>query len=266
MSLMSFGQAESEPLPEESAPDKGRRYLIILGMVIALILAGGSAAYLVLNSSVSANHGPPGAFTPPIGDSATATPGDGANASTSASAALSASTSASHGAPPSANPTAKPPGGGAGGPGAPGPATYRVASGELCPSVDFTAIHSKIGNGTPGSDHTDNPTSHYTDYMCFGTFAGKVSVRIDAYVFASPADAAASYGGDRSAGGDAIGGVGSDAFGRVGGGGTTFALYALDGNLKFKIFQSNTDGTVPSATLRDVAISTATGTLPHLRA
>src|SRR2546430_7521847 len=65
MSLMLFGQAEPEPLPEEPAHSHRRRYLVILGMVVALILAGGSAAYLILNSSVSVNQGPPGALPPP---------------------------------------------------------------------------------------------------------------------------------------------------------------------------------------------------------
>src|SRR2546430_13925004 len=124
MSLMLFGQAEPEPVPEEPTPSNRRRYLVILGMVIVLILAGGSAAYLILSSNVSVNHGAPGAFPPPRPDTPTPSAIDDASASASASAGASAS--ASHGASPSRNPSGKPPGGG---PGAPRPGTYPAAPG-----------------------------------------------------------------------------------------------------------------------------------------
>src|SRR3982751_1945228 len=69
MSLMLFGQPEPEPVPEEPAHPHRRRYLVILGTVVALSLAGGSAAYLILNSSLSSNNGAHGALPPPgLGD------------------------------------------------------------------------------------------------------------------------------------------------------------------------------------------------------
>jgi hypothetical protein len=260
MSLMLFGQAEPEPVPEETAPSHRRRYLLILGLVIALILAGGSAAYLILSSSVSVNRGPQGAPPGPLTE--TTTPAGDAGTGASATPGASPDASASHGASPgrSAGTT---PGGNGGGPGAPGPVTYRVPSDELCPAVDFTAIHAKLGTGDPGSDHTDNPTSHYVDYICAGTFAGKVAVRIEAFIFTSSGDAAASYASEKR--GDHVDGVGSDATGFAANDGKQFWLYATDGNLKIRIYQKVSDTSVSVATLRDVAISTAKATLPRLR-
>jgi hypothetical protein len=239
MSLMLFGPAETSPEP---APSHRRRYLIILGMVIALILAGGSAAYLILSSSVSVNRGPQGAPPGPLTE--TTTPADRASPGTSLAASAGAS--------------AGPPSGGGGGPGA---VTYRV-NGDLCPSVDLTAIHTKIGAGDPGSDHSDKPS--YTDYICSGTFAGKVKVQIDVFIFANRGDAAASYASERR--GDHVDGIGSDASGFAAADGKQFWLYATDGNLKIRIYQKVADTSISIATLRDVAISTANGTLPRLHA
>src|SRR5690349_2303682 len=103
MSLMLFGQPEPEPVPEEPAQPGRRRYLIILGLVIALVLAGGSAAYLILNSSVSPNNGTPGAFLPPGLDSPTPAGSDDPGAGPPASAGASVRASAGHGASPSHN-------------------------------------------------------------------------------------------------------------------------------------------------------------------
>jgi hypothetical protein len=250
MSLMSFGPAGPEPSPEETTPSHQRRYLVILGLVIALILAGGTAAYLILSSSVSVNPGPRGAPPGPLSE--TTTPADSTGPATSPGALASAS--AGHSTSPGAG----------GGPGAAGPVTYRVPSDELCPAVDFTAIHAKLGTGDPGSDHTDNPTSHYTDYICAGTFAGKVTVRIEAFIFAASGDATASYASEKR--GDHVNGIGSDATGFAANDGKQFWLYATDGNLKIRIYQKVADTSVSVATLRDVAISTAKATLPRLRA
>jgi hypothetical protein len=262
MSLMLFGQAEPEPVPEEPAPADRRRYLVILGMVVALILAGGSAAYLILSSNVSVNHGPQGAFPPPGADTPTPTPIDDASASSSAGASASASASASHGASPSQTVSGKPPGGGPGGPGGPGPVTYRVAT-ELCPALDTSPVEAvATGPGTTGGDHTDK--SNYVVYTCSGSFgpSGKVRMITEARIFADPAAAAASFAADRT--GEHVSGVGTDATAFIPASGG-YVLLAVDGNLEFKIQLNGVGGKPTPGDLRQPAIDTIRKSLPRLR-
>ena len=262
MSLMLFGQAEPEPLPEEPAHSHRRRYLVILGMVVALILAGGSAAYLILNSSVSVNQGPPGALPPPGADSPTPTVD---NASASAGASASASTS--HGATSSHNASGQPPAGGPGGPGgpgAPGPAAYRVA-GDLCPALDTSPVVAvAAGPGTPDSDHIDK--SGYVDYTCSGGFgpSGKVRMHVDVRIFGDAAAAQASYTTDK-VGTEHVGGVGTDATGFLPAGGG-YVLLAVDGNLEFRIQLNGVGGKPTPGDLRQPAIDTIKKSLPRLHA
>jgi hypothetical protein len=261
MSLMLFGQAEPEPVPEEPAHPNRRRYLVILGMVIALILAGGSAAYLVLNSSVSVNHGAPGAFPPPGPDSPTPTGTGDASTGASASLSVSAGASASHGASPSNNPSGQPPGGG---PGGPGVVTYRVAT-ELCPALDTSPVEAvAAGPGSTGGDHTDK--SNYVDYTCSGSFGpnGKVRMTTEARVFADAAAAAASYATDK-VGTEHVSGVGTDAtaFLPASGG---YVLLAVDGNLELRVQLNGVGGKPTPGDLRQPAIDTIKKSLPRLRA
>jgi hypothetical protein len=258
MSLMLYGQGEPEPVPDEPAERPKRRYLIILGMVVVLILAGGSAAYLLLNSGLGGNSHASGPDLPPVADSPTVEPSDSAGATPSDSASASASASASHSVPPSRGPSGKasvPPGGPAAG-------AYRVASGDLCTSMDFAAIEAVGGPGTKGGDHTDKST--YTDFSCQGSFGdtGHVKMTANAFVFTSPAAAAASYASDKT-GTDHVTGVGTDATGSLPTAGG-YVLIAYDGNLEFKIRLIGVGGQPNPARLRDVAIDTIRNSLPKL--
>jgi len=258
MTLMLYGQTE----PEEAPADSGRRrYLIILGMVVVLILGGGSAAYLLLNSSVPANHAAlPGGYPPPAVDPTVVGPTDDASASPTASAGPSATASASASASRSVTPTHTPAGQPPAGGGGPAPLAYRLTSGQLCPAMDFTTIQQNVGAASVASDHKPGEV----DYSCTGGFGPvqKVKVFADALIFPSTTAATASYTGDK-AGGDHVMGVGSDAAGLfpVGGG---FTLLVLDANLELKIHLIAVGGQPVPTTLRQWAIDSARGTLPHL--
>jgi hypothetical protein len=261
MSLMLHPQTEPGPAPEGSAGSRRRQYLIILGMVVVLILGGGSAAYLLLNSSLTTNHAAPGGYPPPVVDPTVVGATDEASASASASAppSVGASVPASTSTLPSGNPTTKP--SGAGGP---PPPTYRLSSGQLCPAMDFTTIRQAAGDPLTRSGQTTEPGD--VIYSCSGGFgqSQKIKVFADAVIFPAPAGAAASYGADKT-GGDHVVGVGSDATGLFPTGGG-FTLLVLDANLELKIHLIAVGGQPVPSTLRQWAIDTARGTLPHLRA
>ena len=254
MSPMLFGQAEPEPSPEEAAPAHRRRYLVILGMAIVLILAAGSAAYLVLSSNVSVNRGPQGAPPGPL--TGTTAPADSAGPATSAGTGASAGHSASPGGSASTGP-------GGGGPGAPGPVTYRV-TGDLCPTLDLSPVVAvAAGPGQPGSDHTDK--SNYVDYTCSGGFGptGKVHLNADVRIYADAAAAQAAYATDK-VGTDHVSGVGTDATGFFPAGGG-YSLLAVDGNMEIKISLIGVGGSPTPAQLHQPAIDTVTRSLPRLR-
>ena len=259
MSLMLFGQAEPEPVPEETGPSHRRRYLLILGMVIALILAGGSAAYLVLSSSVSVNRGPQGAPPGPLTE--TTAPAGDASPAGSTGAPASTSASAGHSASPGRSASTRP--GGGGGPGGPGPVTYRV-TGDLCPSLDLSAVQAvATGPGTPGSDHIDK--SNYVDYTCVGGFGptGKVRLNADVRIYADAAAAQAAYATDK-VGTEHVAGVGTDATGFFPNGGG-YSLLAVDGNMEIKVSLIGVGGSPTPAQLHQPAIDTVTRSLPRLR-
>jgi len=260
MSLMLYGQTEPEPVEEAPADSGRRRYLIILGMVVVLILAAGSAAYLLLTSGVPTNHPAAGGYPPPAVEPTTLGPTDDTPASAAASAGASASASASAAASRSVSPT-RTPGGPTGGP--PPGQPYRLASGQLCPAMDFTTIQAGAGAPTTSSGQAKHPTGQ--DFTCTGGFGStqKVKIFADAVIFSDPAKAAASYAGDK-AGGDHVIGVGTDATGLLPSGGG-FTLLVLDANLELKIHLIAVGGQPVPSTLRQWSIDSARGTLPNLR-
>jgi hypothetical protein len=239
MSLMLYGQTEPDPAPPARTDSGRRRYLIILGMIVVLILAAGSAAYLLLSSSLTSHH-PAAGYPPPVVDPTTV------------------SASASH----STGPSRTPAGGSTGGGNPPLPATYRLTSGQLCPAMDFTTIQEGAGAPTTSSGQDKQPTS--VDYSCTGGFGPnqKVKVFAHAVIFNDPPGAAASYASDK-VGGDHVIGVGSDATGLLPNGGG-FTLLVLDANLELKIHLIAVGGQPVPSTLRQWAIDSARGTLPHL--
>jgi hypothetical protein len=266
MSLVLYGQTGPEPAPEPPPEPGRRRYLIILGMVVLLILGGGSAAYLLLSSSVPASPRSSGGYPPPVVDPTTVAASDAASASADASPAASAPASASpsvsppasHAPTPGRTPTPKPTGAGAPPPAGP----YRLPSGQLCPAMDFTTIAQTAGAPAVSSGRGADPV----DFSCAGGFGPtqKVQVQADAFIFPSAGAAEARFTTD-SAGGDHVTGVGSDASGTIpdiGG----FTLFVLDANLELEIHLIGVGGTPVPSTLRQWAIDSARGTLPHLRA
>jgi hypothetical protein len=262
MSLMLYGQTEPEPAPEAPADSGRRRYLIILAMVVVLIMAGGSAAYLLLSTSLTTNHPAAGRYPPPAVDPTTVGPTDDALASAAASASASASARASASASRSVAPS-RTPGGGSSGGGAPAGLPYRLPSHQLCPAMDLTTIQQGAGVPTTSSGEEDHQPSH-VDYSCTGGFGPtqKVKLFADAVIFSDTAGAAASYGNDK-AGGDHVIGVGTDATGLLPSGGG-FTLLVLDANLELKIHLIAVGGQPVPSTLRQWAIDSARGTLPHL--
>src|SRR5947207_529858 len=77
----------------------------------------------------------PGGYPPPAVDPTVIGPtNEDAPASAAASASANASANASRSATPTRTPTGHPPAGG------PAPLPYQLASGQLCPAMDFTTI------------------------------------------------------------------------------------------------------------------------------
>jgi hypothetical protein len=258
---MQFGQAEPEPepVPDGQKERPRRRYLILLGMVIVLILVGGSAAYLLLSSGPGGGSHASDPGPPPVADSATVDPTSTVAPTGSTGASASASASARRSATPSKDPSATtsvPPG-------APAPVTYRLPSGDLCASMDTSAVEAVGGPGTKTGDHTDK--SNYTDFSCLGSFGadGHVKMTADALVFATPDAAAASYAIDKT-GTDHVTGVGTDATGAFPTSGG-YLLVVVDGNLEFKVRLVGVGGQPNPQRLRQVAIDTARNSLPKLR-
>jgi hypothetical protein len=250
MTVSLYG--EPEPLPEEPAPRSRRRLWIIIGAAIAVLLFAASATYLLVNAGHSVNGStPPGAYSPPAGlDSPSDTPTDLPSVTPSAGA------SASRSASPSPTRTGTP---GPTGTGVPVPVSYRVA-GNLCPSVDLTALKSAAGQPTGGpiDDHGDK--SNYTDYSCTldPPAGGSPIIQVNAMIFADAASASTSFQSDMIPGTAPVSGVGTQAVASTGT--ARFYLTVLDGNLKFKVSVNTT-----SASIRQAAIDTAKATLPKLR-
>ena len=258
MTLSMFPEPVPEPEPAEPMPGSKRRFWLILGTVFAVLLFGGSATYLLISSSHSHSAASaPGTFTPPAdGDTLTDAPSDDPSAAPDASASVGGRPS--HGASATPGTTDSPPPGGPGASVAPG--AYHVAD-NLCPSVDLTKI--KSAAGPPAGEPTDSQQgkSNYTDYGCSSHHqgsGGKVTVQVDAMIFADAAAASASFNDDKTPSVEPVSGIGSSAIGSTGGG--PYYLIVLDGNLKFKIWTS-----VSNPSMRQAAIDTAKSTLPKLR-
>jgi hypothetical protein len=130
--------------------------------------------------------------------------------------------------------------------------------------MDFTTIQRAAGDPLTRSGQTTE--SGDVVYSCSGGFgrSQKIKMFADAVIFPAPAGATASYAADK-ADGDHVAGVGSDATGLLPTSGG-FTLLVLDANLEFKIHLIAVGGQPVPSTLRQWAIDSARGTLPHLRA
>lgn len=260
MSLMSFGQSEPEPVPEEPVPSTRRRYLIIFATVIALILGGGSAAFLLLSSGPGANGFLPNPYTPPL-DSNPAP--DGPADPTSTRPTASPTASPSHSPSPSRGPSASPK------PTGVTPVTYRVPNNDLCALVDLTEannLSTPPSNPSVASQYKDLVDSGSVLYTCTGS-SGEVDVRVEATIFPSTAAAQGSYQDSKMAapaGNESVDGVGSQAFGYIWNT-TGYFLMATADNLKFKMLLTAAGGVPTPDTLRDATISSARNTVPRLR-
>lgn len=264
MSLTLYGSSVPEPTPEDPVPDTRRRYLIIFATVLALILGGGSAAFLLLNTSPSFTSTAPNAYTPP-NDGGGPAPADGPATSASASASASPSASPSHSPSPSRSASARP---SSPAPGNGGSAVFQAPGGVICPSVDFQPIIAMPAPqaSAPIDDHTDK--SNYTDYTCHGSFGanGKIVAQVDAFIFTDAAGAAQSYADIKAYApttAEKFTGIGTDAYGYVSNT-TGYTVWVLDGNLTFKIILSAAGGQPTPGRLRDVAVKMAPSTLHNL--
>jgi hypothetical protein len=261
MSLTLYGSSVPEPTPPAPVPDTRRRYLIIFATVLALILGGGSAAFLLLNTSPSFTSTAPNAYNPPNDGSA---PIDAPAPSPSASTTASPSASPSHNPSPSRSASGRPSSPASGGT----TTVFRAPNGVICPSVDFQPLISMPAPeaATPIDDHTDK--SNYTDYTCHGSFgqSGKIVAQVDASIFTDAAGAAQSYADVKAyapATSEKFTGIGTDAYGYVSNT-SGFTLWVLDGNLTFKIILSAAGGQPTPGRLRDVAVKMAPNSLHNL--
>jgi hypothetical protein len=254
MTFSLYSAPDPEPIPERPAPSGTRRLWIIIGTVVAVLLFGASATYLLVNASISPNGGtPPGAYSPPPGIDPTDPPTDQASASLSASASASPSASRASASPGRTGPVVPT------GPGVPATVNYRIAD-NLCHSVDLTELKSAAGQPTGGPLDAQGTKSNYTDYGCgvHNQTTGNVAIQVDAMIFGDATSASASFESDKIPGVEPVSGVGTQAIGSTGT--VAFYLIVLDRNLKFKVWVNTT-----SAAVRQSAINTAKATLPKLR-
>jgi len=257
MSLTLYGSSVPEPAPGEPAPSPRRRYLIVLATIIALILGGGSAAFLLLDSSPNINRTAPNGYAPP-GDGATAT--DALADQPSASPSVSPTASPSHSPSPSRSPSAHP--------STPGvvPVTYAAPNGVLCPSVNFQPVLDmrQTTTGPPDDEHADGHDYLYVDYTCQQHFT-KIVATVEAVVYTDASAAAAAYAQTKAtapAGSDRFG-IGADAYGFVYQT-TAYVLRVLDRNLTLEIRLGAAGGQPTPGTLRDTATKMAPGTMHNL--
>lgn len=268
MSFKSFGQSEPEPepepIPEEPVSRARLRYLLIFASVVALILGGGSAAFLLLNSGPSAHRSLPNPNTPPLdGNPASDRPADPASTPpTPPTASPTASPSPSPNHDPNHDPGAGPK------PTDVTPVTYRVPNNDLCALVNLTQINNLStppGNPSVVSQHKDVVDSGSVLYTCTG-ISGTVNIRVEATIFPSTAAAQGSYQESRTAApasSEPVGGVGSQAFGYIWNG-TGYFLMATADNMKLKMLLIAASGGPAPGALRDAAISSAHDTVPRL--
>ncbi len=254
MSLISLGGPETYPAPDGGTPPaRRRRYLVLAGTVAAVLLAGGSATYLLVAGTQAANHPTADPFVPGATDASTA-----ALPTTDASGPSGDASPASSPAPASAPPGASMM------VAAPRPAGLYRVPGALCASMDLTALQRLAGGpGPTRSSHTDRGT--FGDFVCTGNLgpAGRLWLTAEVRIFPTPGAAAASYANDRT-GMQRVSGVGTSA-GGLSPPGAGYVLLVMDANLELRL-QVGVVGAKPgAAALPQPAIETASRTLARLR-